>query len=582
MPKGGMPPDDEEKENKKVSDNSALSTQILARWSQLEGDRTYWMGQWQRLADKIMPRRSSILNNTTTPTGAKESALFDTTAMRANQMNASGSASYITGANTRWFSYDPPSNLEDADGVSEYFGQVTEIVYEILAASNFYTGIHEQYLDRSCFGTSALFCEPGDTTPIVFYTFDVGTFAISKNHEGQIDTLFRKVTMSVRNLVEKFGIDNVSESTRNAYNNLTGKQLDNKLDVLHAIFPRKDDDRDPGKKDGANKVIASVWMEMAAKHIVRNSGYDEQPFFCSRYYTWQDSPYGYSPGWMSLPDIIQCNQIQRNLDAIAELLAFPRVLVPDNMEGAVNLGAAGITYFNPTDSAAIPREWATVGRTEGMLERLKEKQDAINDAFMVPLFSMFSQQEANSPNRMTATEVRAREAEKLLAFSPAFSRLTSELLTPLLKRVYGICIRQGLFPELPQALMQQAPDGTLISPDPKIQYSSRLALAVKTMEVSAVDSSLQRTQQLLQITQDFGVTDNLDTDKIIRDSALAEGLDPEFLRSTDEMAQMRQQRQQAQQAQAQQQMQEHLANSAAKMGSVKQDSVLGQQAMQQQ
>ena len=578
-----MPPmDDEEKENYKVADNSALATQILSRWSQMDGDRAYWMGQWQRLADKIMPRRSSILNNTTTPTGAKESVIFDTTAMRANQMNASGSASYITGANTRWFSYDPPSNLDDADGVADYFGKVTEIVYEILASSNFYTCVHEQYLDRACFGTSALFCEPGDSLPVNFSTFDVGTFAISKNHEGQIDTLFRKVQMSVRNLVEKFGLECVSQSTRDAYCNETGKQLDNKVEVIHAIFPRKDEDRDEGKMDGQNKVIASVWMEMAAKHIVRNSGYDEQPFFCSRYYTWQDSPYGYSPGWMSLPDILQCNQIQMNLDAIAELIAFPRVLVPDNMETAVNLGARGITYFNATDTASIPREWATVGRTEGLLERLKEKQDAINDAFMVPLFSMFAQHEANSPTRMTATEVRARESEKLLAFSPAFSRLTSELLTPLLKRVYGICIRQGLFPELPKALMQQAPDGSLYSPDPKIQYSSRLALAVKAMEVSAVDASLQRTQQLLQITQDFSVTDNLDTDKIIRDSALAEGLDPEFLRSTDEMAQMRQQRQQAQQAAAQQQMQQHLADTAAKVGSVKQDSLLGQAAMQPQ
>ena len=578
MPQGGMTPESEESEVYSKKDHAKLVTEITARWSQMDADRSYWMGQWQKLADYIMPRRSSVLNNTTTPTGWKEALLFDTTAMRANQLNASGSASYITPANTRWFSYDPPDNLESEDGVAEYFGRVTEIVYEQLAASNFYSVAHEHYLDRSCYGTAVLFVEPSDTQALNFSSFDVGTFAISKNHLGYIDTMFRKIQMSVRNLVDKFGIENVSDATRTAFNNSHGKNLDQKVNVIHAIYPRPDSDRDKGKKDGENKEIGSVWIELDSNHCLKNSGYDEQPFFCSRYYTWQDAPYGYSPGWISLADIRQCQHIQKNLDAIAELLAYPRLLVPENMEGSVEMGASGITYFNPADASAIPREWATVGRTEGLLERLKEKQDAINDAFMVPLFSMFAQQEQNAPNRMTATEVRARESEKLLSFSPAFSRLSSEMLTPLLKRVYGLCIRQGLFPELPQALIQVAPDGTPVSPEPKIQYSSRLALAVKAMEVSAVDATMARAGKLLQLTQDFSVTDNLDADKILRESALAEGLDPEFLRDGQQMAQMRQQRQQAQQAAAQQQMQQHLADTASKLGSVKQDSVLGQAA----
>lgn len=558
--------------------NDDLAVSVLARWSKLDQDRNYWLSMWQSIADLVMPRKSYILNTTVTPNTDKETRLFDSTAVRANMVLSAGCMSYITPSNSRWFSLEAPEAVEDGDGVPEYFSEVTEVILSALANSNFHTAIHELYLDRGCFGTGVLFVEPGENTPLNFKTFDVGSFAVSENHEGYVDTLFRKYEMSVRNLVENFGIENVSDLTRTKYNEENARSWDQKVEVIHAIYPRQESKRDKAKLDGPNKPIASCYIEVAAKHVLRESGYDEQPFFCTRYLKWQQSPYGWSPSWVALPDARQLNFLQKQMDALAELAAFPRMLVPDSHEGSLDLRAGGITYFNSTDPAAIPREWMTQGRYDVGEARIKEKQRHIEEAFSVPLFQMFSQEEQGQP--ISATEVRAREAERLMAFSPTFSRLTTELLTPLLQRVYGLLARNGAFPQPPEALIQQDAKGELFLPEPKVVFNSRIALAVKAMENTAVDRTMQRAMSLVQVTQDPSVLDNFDTDKMARETSLNDGIDAEFLRPVEQVAQMRQQRAQAQQQQAEMQAQQHAAEVAAKVGGIKGDSVMGQMAQQ--
>jgi len=565
----------------KGKSNTELGAGIVSRWSRLEADRNYWMSMWQQIAELVMPRKSYILATTITPNSEREARLYDSTGVRANQILAAGCMSYITPADSRWCSFDAPESIEDGDGVQEYFAEVTEIVMETLARSNFHQAIHELYLDRGCFGTAVLFVEPGENLPITFTNVDVGTFCISENYEGYVDTMFRRIEMTARQIVQQFGIENVSDGVRNCYNQDNGKGMDEKFHVIHAVYPRDEGSRDKKKYDGPNKPIASCYVEEKGRHILRESGYDELPFMATRYLKWQKSPYGWSPSWTAMPDLRQLNFLQKQMDSLAELAAFPRILVPDSMESSLDLRAGGVTYFNASDPNAVPREWMTAGRYDIGLERVAQKQNDINEAFSVPLFQMFTQQENSAPNRMTATEVNARNAERLALFSPTFSRLTTELLTPLLQRVYGILARNGAFPPPPEALIQQGPAGDLYIPEPKVNFNSRIALAVKNMEQGAVDGAVQRAGAVVQMTQDPSVLDNFDFDRMVREGALAAGVDSEYIRPKDQVAQMRQQRAQAQQQQQEMQAQQHAADVAQKVGGIKNDSALVQSVQSQ-
>jgi hypothetical protein len=549
-----------------------LASMLLSRYSQLESERSYWMSMWQSISDLVMPRKSYILNQQLTPSTDKEQRLFDSTAVRANMVLAAGCMSYITPADARWCNFEAPERAKGQEGVDEYFGKVTEIVMESLARSNFHTAIHELYLDRGCFGTALIFVEPGEDSPLLFKNIDVGTFVLSENHTGKVDTCFRKFEMTARQMVGEFGIENVSDQVKKCVED--GKKLDQKFEVIHAVYPRGEKERDPKKLDGKNKPFASCYIECRSKHIVRESGYDELPFMATRYLRWQNGVYGWSPAWVSMPDIRQLNFLQKQMDALAELAAFPRVMVPDSLEGTVDLRAGGITYFNANDPSAKPQEWATQGRYDVGLERVREKQQHIQESFSVPLFQMFTAQEMGAPNRMTATEVNARNAERLAQFSPTFSRLTTELLIPLLQRVYGILARQGAFPEPPAALIEQDAKGNLYLGEPKVVFNSRIALAVRAMEIAASERNLQRAGVIMQATQDPSVMDNFDTDRIIREAAIADGVDANFLRPIEQVNALRQGRQQAAQAQADMQQQMAMAEMAAKAGTVKQDSML--------
>jgi hypothetical protein len=426
--------------------------------------------------------------------------------------------------------------------------------------------------------------EPGDTddTPLVFRTFDVGTFCIAENHERLVDTCFVKYKATIRAAVMQFGIDNVSEKVRVAYNQANGQGQDQEIEIVHAIYPRDKADIEKGKKDPKNKPFASVYVEMDTKKLLRNGGYDEKPFFATRYLNWQKSVYGYSPAWESLADIKQLNFLEKMLDCLAEIKVNPRMLIPEGMSGQVDTKAGGVTLFNPSDPNAVPREWLTGGDYNIGMERVKAKEGRVEQAFSVPLFQQFTQedQKAGYP---TAEEVRARQAEQLANFSPTFSRLTTELLTPLLIRLYGLMARMGLFPPPPQALIQVNPTtGEGFIPEPKIEFNSRMALAVKNMEVQATDASLKRALNIIQVSQDPSVLDVFDLDKILTGGAVNDGVDPDYLRSGQEIAQIRQQRAQAAAQQQQMIQQAHMADMAHKAGNIKPDSPLGQQIAKQQ
>lgn len=551
-----------------------LAAAVISRWGKLESDRSYWLGMWQQISELVMPRKSYILNTTITPNSERETRLYDSTGVMSNQVLAAGCMSYITPADSRWCSFEAPEAVEDDDEVSSYFSEVTEIVMETLARSNFHQAIHELYLDRGCFGTGVMFVEPGDKLPITFTNIDVGSFCIAENFEGYVDTMFRRFELTARQLVQQFGLENVSDSVRKCYQDGNGKGQDDKFHIIHAVYPREE--RDKKKLDGENKPFASVYVEEKSKHVLRNSGYDELPFMATRYLKWQKAPYGWSPSWVAMPELRQLNFLQKQMDALAELAAFPRILAPDSLESSIDLRAGGVTYFNSADPAARPVEWATQGRYDIGLERIKQKQQKIQEAFSVPLFQMFTAEESGAPNRMTATEVNARNSERLTQFSPTFSRLTTELLTPLLQRVYGILARNGAFPPPPAALIQQSPTGDFFIPEPKVAFNSRMALAVKNMEQTATDATMQRLGALVGMTQDTSIFENFDFDKMTRESAIDAGIDADYLRPMEQVIQMRQQRQQAAQQQQMMQAQQHAADVASKVGSIKGDSAMVQ------
>ena len=543
--------------------NPELADKVIQRHAELVHQRASWESLWEDIAKYVMPRKAGMFTQNTSPTTDDESQLFDATAVRANMILANGQLSWMTPLESRWFSLEPPKSMESEDEVEQWFKRCTEVMQAELSRSNFYTEIHELYLDRGCFGTAAILVEGGKNNSLNFTKLDMGSFAISEDDEGYVDTLSREYEITARQAALKFGIEALTEAMRK---DLEKPNSNKKFTCIHLISPRGPGEIEDGKRDGANKPYASVYVEKATKHVFLKSGFDEQPFFVTRYLKWKNSEcYGYSPSWTALPECKQLNFLEKQLDSLAEIHAFPRILIPAGFDGDIDLRAGGVTYFDPNNPQATPKEWGTGGRYDIGVERAEGKRKAINEAFHVDLFQMFAQLQ----KQMTAREVAERASEKLIQFSPTFARLTTELFNPLLRRVFAILARAGKFPPPPEAFQM-----TGMVPDPEVSYNSRIALAIKSLE----NAAFIRTSEMLLPFANLRpeMLDNFDFDEITRDMARNDGLPARWLMDEEMVAQTRAQRAQAAQAQAQAEQMERQAAAIGKVGGVKQDSAIAQ------
>lgn len=551
--------------------STELGLELSRRSARLGADRSSWDVLWQDIANYVMPRKAEIIQKQGSPNVSKQSRLFDGTAIRSNQILANGQLAWMTPMESRWFSYDPPPHIKGNDKAETWYRQCTEIAILELARSNFYTEIHELYLDRGAFGTAAMHLEEGRKSPLNFSCITCGTYSIAENDEGYVDTVYRSIHMTIRNVVAKFGLENCSPEVKKAYTDAKQKNLDREIKITHAVYPRADQDITPGRRDGKNKEIASVYFEEATNHVLRESGYDAMPTFVTRYLKWGRSAYGWSPSWIALPEARQLNFLERQMDALAELQAFPRMLIPDTMEGTVDFRANGATYYDATNPSAIPKEWATGGEYDVGEARANQKRKAIEDAFHVDLFQMFAQIQ----KQMTATEVSERAAEKLIQFSPTFARMTTELFGPILNRVFSLLITQGYFPPPPDDVFVQDHKGISLAM-PQISYSSRIALAIKALENVSFTRLMSTFLPLTQVSPD--IMDNFDLDQISRDYARNEGIPSRWMKDVDVVAQMRQQRAEAAAQQQQMEQAQQAADALQKAGSIREDSVLGRLA----
>jgi hypothetical protein len=554
-----------------VKDNVQLADWVLARHQDLAAERAPYDTHWQELAEYFLPRKAEISSKRSVPDSSRHDVLFDTSGVQAAATLANGQLAYITPADSRWFVYEPPKGV-NSDKAKQWYSRCSEATQLLLATSNVYTELHELYYDDSVFGTYCMFVESGVSHPVIFHKFDIGTYSLAEDDEGLVNTVFRELELTVLQAADKFGEDNLADAMKKRLADIrrTGKGGTVKHKFVHALYKRTEAEREQGKEDGPNKPWASVYVDQTNKHVCRNSGYDEKPFFAGRHVKSQQGVYGVSPAWMALPECRQLNFLSKQLDALAEIKAFPRLLMPATHEGEVDLRSGGVTYYDPTQPNALPQEWAQGGEYQIGLERENRKTEAINQAMHVDMFRMFASLERAN---MTATEVAERASEKLVQFSPSFTRKTTELLSPMLRGVFGILIRNGHFPPPPPDAILMDEMGQPIIPEPEVSYVSKVALAIRAMQNLSLSRTMERNAIIAQVRPE--VLDNFKWDVISRETARNDGLPADWLAEEDEVEQARAARAEAQAKMAQQQEMLTMAEAAGKAGSVKQDSALG-------
>lgn len=498
---------------------------------------------YQEVSQYCYPEKSTITVDKSEGVAGWTDQLYDTTAGEAKDTFASGMRNYMNPSNVNWHAFDPPEFLKEDDEAAIWYGKCTDIHLRLLARSNFYSTKHELDQSLCVFGTGLFFCDEAKISglynaPFYFGEYLAGTYVICENDMKIVDTVFREFELSARQAVQKFGEKNITPKVRKNYESSSPGGQDKKAKYLHCVYPRMDDEKDEGRMDAKNKPFASYYICIDDKAIVTESGFDEMPYFAPRFSRWGKSPYGFSPALLSLPNIRQANCMTYFTDALSELKVNPRVIIPSTLVGAVDYRAGGETVVKANEQGQEPREWMTAGDSKEALTSIERKQEAIKRAFYVQLFNTLGQLTGTQFNPI---QVQAIMSEKIEQFAPVFDRMTTEILSPMLYRTFGICNRLGYFPAPPASVMRQTRQKTFITIPPEITYSGRIALALKAIQSQAFIQALQVGAQIAQGRPD--VMDNIDTDKGYRTYLLETGVQPDLLTPEKKVKEMRQKRQ---------------------------------------
>ena len=521
-----------------------LSKELKDNLSRLMQKRSNWEAHWQEVANYMLTRRADIVS--TKSRGDKRNVqIFDATAIHALELLASSLHGSLTSSANRWFSLRfKEAALNDSDEAKEWLDVVTDKMYIAFNRSNFQQEIFETYHDLIAFGTSCMMIEEDDDTIVRFSSRHIKEIYIEENARGAVDCIYRRFKITGKAAAEKFGLENLSKESQNIYK----KSMFEDIEFVHVVKPR--DIYNPRKLDKKNMPYVSIYFEMESGHIISIGGFREFPYVVPRYLKASNEIFGRSPGMMVLPDVKVLNKMVEVGLKAAQKQVDPPLLVPDDaMMLPIRTAPGSLNYYRSGSRDRI--EALNIGANNPLGMNLEEqRRKSIARAFHI------DQLQVQESRTMTATEVAQRAEEKLRILGPTLGRLQSELLEPTIIRVFSIMLRNKLFAQAPEILVNQEID---------VEYVSPMALAQKGQELSSIMRGMEIFGSISQMTP---VTDWIDEAGLVKQIIKVLGLPAKMIKSDAEVEKIKAQRQaqQQQQAEMMQTMQEaKVAKDAAPM-----------------
>ncbi|HHU2814403.1 portal protein [Escherichia coli] len=517
-----------------------LKEKLQKQFAQLDNDRTSFEPHWRELSEFINPRGSRFLTSDTNRNDRRNSRIVDPAATLAARILSSGMMSGITSPARPWFRLATPDpDMMDYGPVKVWLETVQNRMNDMFNKSNLYQNLPLLYSSLGTYSTGAMAVLEDDDDILRTMMFPIGSYWLANSPRGNVDTCFRKFTMTVRQLVMQFGIDKVSSRVKGMWDNGTYEQW---VEVVHAVYPNVD--RDTGRLDSKNKPFKSVYYETGGDidKVLRESGYDEFPIIAPRWEVNGEDVYGSScPGMIALGQVKALQLEQKRKSQLIDKQTNPPMVGPSTLKTQrVSLLPGDITYVDQLGQADGFRPAYMVNPDmNGLLADIQDTRQVINDAYFVNLFMMLQQINTRS---MPVEAVIEMKEEKLLMLGPVLERLNDEALNPLIDRAFSMMVRKNMLPPPPD-VMQGMPL--------RIEYISVMAQAQKSIGLSSLTQAVGFIGQLAQFKPE--ALDKLNIDEAIDSYAEMSGVSPTVILPQEQVEQIRQQRaQQQQQAMAMQ------------------------------
>lgn len=490
--------------------DTELVDSLKRRYQAARDDRAIWNSHWEDVARLVLPDFSASFTSTPVPGTERGQQLYDSTAATALFRFAAAMESMLTPRNGKWHRVKiTDDSLMRKRNVQLWCDQVNNALFahRYAQTANFQSQQHDGYVSIGAFGTSGMFIDRLRSTDprergLRYCNVHLGSMYLAENHQGIVDTIWRCIPMTFRQIVQRWGKDALPDKMKAAFD----KNPEDTANVLHGVCPRED--FDAYRIDAKGMRFASYYLLEDGDELLEEGGFKSFPYATARYRTAPGEKYGRSPAMMVLPTIKGLNEQKKTLLKAGHRAIDPVLLAHDDgvlngfslRPGAVNYGA--VSAEGRPLVHALP-----AGQINDAKPLMDDDRGAINDAFLVTLFQILTEQP-----QMTATEVLERAREKGALLSPTMGRFQSEALGPLIEREYSILLEEGLLPPIPPELIEA---GAKWMPE----FDAPLNRAMRAEEGAGFQRSVQFGIEVANATQNPETLDVFDFDTALRDLA---------------------------------------------------------------
>jgi len=551
------------------------ANKLIARYNDAKTTRNRHENDWRMASAYCLPRHYNAwqtegpANFGGSSTAATRRIAYDSTGVLALPKYVAILERIATPHSMRWHGLAASNkDLMKLGRVRGFFDELQDLVFKMRYAprANFRQSITEVYGSLGVYGTGPNYL--GQRTPnslskaqsFLYKACPLRDIFILLNDEGEVDTVFRRFWLNVRQFQQKFpDIALPPCMAVKIKNGATASDMDF-FEFVHAVHPRTD--HDPEAIDMRRHPIVGSYACVADQaYIGGEQGYRSMPYQVPRTFTEAGDPYGFSPAMQALPALGTASAVKKTTLRQGQKAADPVLLTHDDgvLNGSLDLrpGAANPGGVSKEGKKLI--QTLDSGNFQISDKLLEDERRDINDSFFVTLFQILME----TPE-MTATEVVERSAEKSALLSPTMGRIQSEQLGPQIEREIDLLQEMGLLADGPNSPgLQMPPELIEAKGDFEIIYTSPMSKAMYAEEVSGFMRTVETSLNVAQAAQDPSHLDHFDFDTAIPEIAYYQAVPQRWMNDDKKKKAIADKRAQ------QQQQSELLKNSANIAGAMK-------------
>lgn len=529
-----------------------------------EAIKQNWHRIWDLCGEYVHTRKQHF-QTTPRPGEFLTEQLYSTIAPQANSAMSSALLGQLWPNGARSVRLVRPKHIPDTSENKAYYTRITQTFTNFLdqPEANLVPAISEYLFDQGAFGIAGIHRKKTGTfmQPLKFFPVTVKNLLVEENKEGRIESVFIDDLYTVRQLVETFGIDNVSKDNRDKYQK---GMFHDKIRVLQVVEPRMVDN--PKFQFGnKNFPISSIHFEWDTGKILRESGFLQHPLIVSRFSKAIRETYGRSPAMFAMSAILRLNLIMEILMTSSEKIGAPPLYLLDNGALGASIVDTSADALNVFATSGLGEkspigQISDVGDLRPLIELAETLKNEITQAFLIDKLLDF-----NNETRMTLGEAQIRDRIRGDANSALYKRQYNELFTPLLTGAFNdlleighmgvirgsdqeaAIVKKGITPTyFPNSVRDALEKGLPIY---EIEYISPAARVMKTEQMQGLTTFLDISVGAGQAFPEG--LDNVDIDTIIKELAELTNIGEDKLNAMDIVDQIRDARAEAQQRMAQ-------------------------------